>query len=113
MLRGVRARLVPFAFALVVALGGLAAGAVAPVGVASASEPQVYSTHGVVKSFGPNRAYVNIAHETIPGYMMAMTMSFEPRKDDQLAGIDVGARVAFTFTATDDGKRLLDRIAKE
>ena len=40
-------------------------------------------------------------------------MSFEPRKDDQLAGIDVGAHVTFTFTATDDGRRLLDRIVKE
>jgi Cu/Ag efflux protein CusF len=72
-----------------------------------------YSTHGVVKSFGPKRAYVNIAHEKIPGYMEAMTMSFEPRTADQLGGVDVGARVAFTFTASGDGHRFLDRITKE
>jgi Cu/Ag efflux protein CusF len=72
-----------------------------------------YSTRGVVKSFGPKRAYVSIAHEKIPGYMEAMTMSFEPRAPSQLDGIDVGAHVAFAFTDTGDGHRLLDRIAKE
>ncbi len=72
-----------------------------------------YQAHGVVRSFGPKRAYVNIAHEKIPGYMEAMTMSFEPRRPEQLSGIDVGAKVSFTFTATEDGHRLLDAIAKD
>jgi Cu/Ag efflux protein CusF len=72
-----------------------------------------YAAHGTVKSFGANRAYVNIAHDRIPGYMEAMTMSFEPRTAEQLAGIDVGVRVAFTFTVTTDGHRRIDRIAKE
>ncbi len=78
-----------------------------------ATADEHYSTHGIVKSFGPRRTFVNIAHEKIPGYMEAMTMSFEPRSDDQLAGIDVGAHVAFTFVATSDGHRVLERIARE
>jgi Cu/Ag efflux protein CusF len=72
-----------------------------------------YKAHGVVKSFGPKHAYVNIAHEKIPGYMEAMTMSFEPRRPEQLDGIDVGAKVSFTFTASEDGHRVLDAIAKD
>lgn len=74
-----------------------------------------YSTRGTVKSFGgkADRPYVNIAHDEIPGYMMAMTMSFEPRSPDQLKGLAPGDRVVFTFTSTDDGHRLLDRIAKQ
>jgi Cu/Ag efflux protein CusF len=80
---------------------------------AACAAEEHYSAHGVVKSFGPKRASLMIAHDRIPGYMEAMTMSFEPRTPDQLAGIDVGARVSFAFTATDDGRRLIDRIAKE
>jgi Cu(I)/Ag(I) efflux system periplasmic protein CusF len=82
----------------------------AVVGSAAAAEEH-YSTRGVVKSFGPKREYVNIAHETIPGYMRAMTMSFEPRRADQFEGLEVGQRVAVTFTATDKGQRLIDSIS--
>jgi Cu/Ag efflux protein CusF len=98
---------------IVVALGTALGAAAHFVHSDAMAAEQHYSTQGVIKSFGPKRAYVNIAHEKIPGYMEAMTMSFEPRKDNQLTGIEVGARVAFTFTASDDGRRLLDRIVKE
>ena len=81
--------------------------------VEAAAAEERYSAHGVVKSFGPKRAFVNIAHERIPGYIEAMTMSFEPRSEAQLAGLEVGARVAFAFTVTADEHRLLDSIAKE
>ena len=66
-----------------------------------------------MRSFGPKRASVTIAHEKIPSYMDAMTMSFDARDDRQLANVDIGDRVAFTFHETDDGRRLLDRIARE
>jgi Cu/Ag efflux protein CusF len=100
---------------VVAAVGALGAATRAPALLArpAAAADEHYSTHGTVKSFGPQRAYVNIAHDRIPGYMEAMTMSFEPRKPEQLAGLDVGAHVAFTFTATPDGRRLLDSIAKD
>lgn len=72
-----------------------------------------YTTRGVVKSFGPERKYVNIAHDDIDGYMMAMTMSFEPRTASQIARLAPGDKVRFTFTASDDGSRRIDAIAKE
>lgn len=81
--------------------------------VARACGSDTYATRGVVKSFGPDRKFVNIAHERIAGYMEAMTMSFEPRTADQLAGLSAGDKVSFSFTATDDGRRLLNSVKKE
>lgn len=79
------------------------------VGEASAAER--YSTRGTVRSFGKNRRYVNIAHEDIPGYMLAMTMSFEPADPSQIAALAEGDRVELTFV--DDGRRrLIERIGK-
>ncbi len=108
-MRTVRPRIVSrrvFASASALAVLAFAASA------ALAADPQ-FKAHGVVRSFGAKRAYVNIAHEKIPGYMDAMTMSFEPRRPEQLDGLDVGAKVTFTFTATEDGHRVLDAIARD
>jgi protein SCO1/2 len=41
-----------------------------------------------------DRALV-IAHEAIPGYMMAMTMPFEVRDTNEMAGVEVGDRLVF------------------
>ena len=83
---------------------------VAVLGTAKARAAERYTTRGVVKSFGRARRYVNIAHDDIPGYMQAMTMSFEPSSPTQLDGIVEGQRVEITFT--DDGqRRILERIA--
>ena len=81
------------------------------LGATKARAAERYTTRGVVKSFGRARRYVNIAHEDIPGYMQAMTMSFEPSSPTQLDGLVEGQRVELTFT--DDGlRRVLERIAK-
>jgi Cu(I)/Ag(I) efflux system periplasmic protein CusF len=90
--------------------GGRQAGATEVVPTGGAER---YTTRGVVRSFGPDKKYVNVAHEDIEGYMKAMTMSFEPRSASQLAGLAAGDRVRLTFTSTDDGRRLIDAIAKE
>jgi Cu(I)/Ag(I) efflux system protein CusF len=79
----------------------------------AARAAETHSSRGVIKSFGPGRKYVNIAHEKIPGYMEAMTMSFEPRSADQLAKLAEGDHVVFSFTADDNGRRLLDAIRRE
>ena len=81
--------------------------AVAPI-VAAAT----YQATGTVKSFGPDRAWVNIAHDDIAGYMKAMTMSFRARDADQLAKLAAGDAVRFQFVVLDDGRRVLDWIAK-
>lgn len=75
--------------------------------------PQVYHATGTVKSFGPLRAYVNIAHEEILGYMGAMTMSFEPQRPSLLEGLAAGDRIAFDFTETIDARRVLSRVEKQ
>lgn len=79
---------------------------------ASASTPR-YQTRGVLKSFGPERAYANIAHEKIEGYMEAMTMSFEPKSRDQFADLKPGDTLSFTFVALADGRRVIETLHKE
>ncbi|WP_433927437.1 copper-binding protein [Sorangium cellulosum] len=79
---------------------------------ASTAAPRVHHATGAVRSLGPGRAYVNIAHDDIPGYMSAMTMSFEPQSPSQLDGIDVGDRIAFDFYETEDARRVLTRVEK-
>ena len=74
---------------------------------------RTYHATGVIQSFGPQRAFVNIAHDDVPGYMMAMTMSFEPERPDMLAGLAPHARVAFDFFETDDARRVLTRIVAQ
>ncbi|WP_437942320.1 copper-binding protein [Sorangium sp. So ce341] len=79
---------------------------------ASTAAPRVHHATGAVRSLGPGRAYVNIAHDDIPGYMSAMTMSFEPQSPSQLDGIEVGDRIAFDFYETEDARRVLTRVEK-
>lgn len=75
--------------------------------------PAEYSAKGVIKSFGPERAFVLIAHEEIKGYMMAMTMPFEPHTPTQLQQLSVGDKVSFRFQEMGDGRRVLLSIQKE
>jgi Cu(I)/Ag(I) efflux system protein CusF len=79
---------------------------------AGQAEPKTYRATGTIKAFGPARAYVNIAHEEIPGYMGAMTMSFWPQRAEQLDGLAAGDHVEFEFTETEDARRLLASIRK-
>jgi len=76
------------------------------------ADPKRYRATGVIRSFGPDRGYVNIAHDEIPGYMSAMTMSFWPERKEQLDGLVVGDRVAFEFTEAEDARRILATIGK-
>jgi Cu(I)/Ag(I) efflux system periplasmic protein CusF len=74
--------------------------------------PKSYHAVGVIKSFGPGRTFVNIAHEDIPGYMKAMVMAFEPQRPGELDGLSQNDRVEFDFVETEDARRVLTRIAK-
>ena len=78
---------------------------------APAASAKTYATRGTIKSFGPDKKFVNIAHEDIPGYMGAMTMSFEPSAPTQLDGLAANDKVSFSFS-DDDGRRVLVSIAK-
>jgi Cu/Ag efflux protein CusF len=77
-----------------------------------ASSPRVYESRGEIKSFGPERHYANIHHDAIPGYMDAMTMSFEAGEPGQLAPFKEGQRVSFSFSDS-DGRRVLLQIRPE
>ena len=96
---------------LVIALSALLPSAIA---CAKPSVVQSTSHHatGVIRSFGPNRQYANIAHDEIPGYMMAMTMSFECGRSGQLDGFAANDRVAFDFVEEADGRRVLSSITR-
>ncbi|MFO0650836.1 MAG: copper-binding protein [Polyangiales bacterium] len=94
---------------LLALLSGAAAGELIPR-VAQAESH--YAATGRVVSFTADHNTVSIAHEAIPGVMGAMTMSFTARAATQLAGLSVGDRVRFTFTVTDDGRRLLDAVER-
>ena len=101
----------PLALAAVLSLGALGGCGKtdAPAGTTAAAK--TYSTRGTVKNFGPDKKFVSIAHETIPDYMAAMTMSFEPRTPTQLDGLAAGDKVEFSFEDA-GGKRVITSIKK-
>jgi protein SCO1/2 len=57
----------------------------------------VYDVNGDVRAVDPGAMQVKIAHEEIPGFMPAMTMSFDVASPELLDGVTVGARVRFTL----------------
>ncbi|HWL86020.1 MAG TPA: copper-binding protein [Polyangiaceae bacterium] len=67
---------------------------------------------GTIRSFGPDRSYVNIAHDAIPGFMDAMTMAFEFQGEAQSSGLEVSDRIEFTFTADRQGRLVIASISK-
>jgi Cu(I)/Ag(I) efflux system periplasmic protein CusF len=79
----------------------------------STAARRVYRATGVVRSFGPGRAYANIAHDDIQGYMDAMTMSFVPSSSSQLESLQVNDRISFDFFETEDARRVLTRVEKQ
>ncbi len=70
----------------------------APVVEQEAAPAQQYEAVGVVVGFIAEKKFVNIRHETIPGFMNAMTMPFEVKDSTLLRGIHEGDSIAFRFT---------------
>lgn len=62
---------------------------------------QVFQVRGVVKELKLDEKKVSITHEEIPDYMPAMTMPFEVRDTNELAGISSGDQVKFTMIVTE------------
>jgi len=61
---------------------------------------QVYQAKGVVIDIKPAAGSVTIQHEAVPGYMPAMTMPFEVKDTNELAGLTAGDPVSFRILAT-------------
>lgn len=72
---------------------------------------QVFQVKGVVVELLPAEKSVRIRHEEIPDYMPAMTMPFDVRDTNELAGLQAGDTVVFRMTVTEtDG--WIDQIQK-
>lgn len=65
------------------------------------STQQVFQVKGLVVAVKPREKTVEINHEEIPGYMPAMTMPFDVKDTNELAGLQPGQRVAFRLSVTD------------
>jgi protein SCO1/2 len=72
---------------------------------------EVHTARGVVREIASDGRKVVIRHEAITNYMAAMTMEFNVRDTNELAGVAVGDTIAFRLTATDD-THWIDRIAR-
>jgi len=97
------------ALGLALAVSGALAGRALP---AHAQQAAVYTTRGVIRAVADDRRSARIAHEAIPGFMGAMTMTFTARDATQLQGFNPADRVTLRFTATPQGQLLIDGIAR-
>jgi protein SCO1/2 len=61
------------------------------------AEVKFYSAHGMVRQIAADRREVTIHHQSIPGYMMEMTMDFSVKNTNDLAGISAGDEINFTL----------------
>src|SRR5262245_21059269 len=78
---------------------------------AETASQQTFQVHGVVLEVKPSEKTVRIRHQEIPGYMPAMTMPFEVKNTNELAGLQPGDSVAFRMIVTEkDG--WIDQIQK-
>jgi protein SCO1/2 len=63
---------------------------------------QVFFVKGVVQEVLPERKKVSIAHENIPNYMSAMTMTFDVKDPRELAELQSGDEVSFRMIVTEN-----------
>ena len=61
-----------------------------------------FATQGVIEKIAPDRSQVTIHHETIPGYMMEMTMEFPASNPEELKDLIPGDEITFTLNVTQD-----------
>ena len=84
---------------------------VAPT-VSSVATQQVFQVRGVIVGLTAGSKTVRIRHEEIPDYMPAMTMPFDVRNTNELAGLAAGDTVTFQMNVTEtDG--WIERIQKQ
>jgi protein SCO1/2 len=71
----------------------------------------VFQVKGVVLSVKPKEKSVEIRHEAVGKYMPAMTMPFDVKDTNELAGLEPGTPVSFRLTVTDT-EGWIDQIQK-
>jgi protein SCO1/2 len=72
------------------------------------SSTELYEVSGEVRGVDAGARQVKIAHEEIPGFMPAMTMSFDVAAPDLLDTVTLGARVRFTLERKATRLRITD-----
>jgi protein SCO1/2 len=72
---------------------------------------QVFQVKGVVISVKPRENQVEIRHEAVTNYMPAMTMPFDVKDTNELAGLEPGSQVTFRLIVTDT-EGWIDQIHK-
>lgn len=73
-----------------------------PGAAAAPAGTRVFTVKGVVREIRPGGREVVIRHETIPGYMAAMTMPFTVKDPAELAEVGPGDTVQFRLTVTEE-----------
>jgi protein SCO1/2 len=64
-------------------------------GTGSQTNQEVHAASGIVISVDPPEKKVTIRHGDIPGYMNAMTMTFDVKDTNELSGLEPGDPVSF------------------
>jgi len=68
----------------------------------AATSNQVHAARGVIREISADRHQAVIRHEAIPDFMPAMTMAFNVRDTNELAGLAAADTVRFVLTTTGD-----------
>jgi len=66
------------------------------------SDTRTFPVRGVVQEIKTDRMTAVIKHETIPGYMDAMTMAFDAKTTNEFANVRPGDEVEFRLVVTGD-----------
>lgn len=61
-----------------------------------------FSTRGVIREVPAGGKTLLVRHEEIPGFMPPMTMEFDVRNTNELAGLKTGDTITFNVMATDE-----------
>lgn len=69
----------------------------------SGAASERYTMKGMVLKIDPSRRSFLVSHDSVPGVMEAMTMSFDVRRPESLDGVEPGMTVEFTLILAKDG----------
>src|SRR5688572_28132148 len=61
-----------------------------------------FLARGIVRNLGADGKTVVVRHEDIPGFMPKMTMEFDVRATNELAGLKPGDAITFSVKATEE-----------
>jgi protein SCO1 len=73
--------------------------------------PRTFAVRGVVQELKADGKTAIIGHERIPGYMEAMTMSFDVKDSNELSGLQPGDEISFRLLVTEEDS-WIDRLTK-